>query len=228
MIEEAEALMHSSIETNLALKSCVVLVLLGTICAFSFGILNACTGTGELASAEYLLFMLFDSASLTLPFICFGLYSKLPLQVVQIVASLPFLLMIFFSTTFSPGAGVGGVKVLRFLFARFYFWCKVPVVKHSMEGCPADDALLGFTVLTGCLGGVAFVIFQLIRVRVGGRRTNSRYLERRASATSTVDFEALRKELDVATSAAKVPDVDVESNVNTETPSTAAVTSKQP
>ena len=59
--------------------------------------------------------MLFDSASLTLPFICFGLYSRLPLQIVQILASLPFLFMIFFSTTFSPGSGVAGVKALRYL-----------------------------------------------------------------------------------------------------------------
>ena len=64
-----------------------------------------------------------DGTSLTLPFICFGLYSSLPLQVVQILASFPFLLMIFFSTTFSPGAGVAGVKSLRYLFSRFYFWC---------------------------------------------------------------------------------------------------------
>jgi len=116
MREEAEALMHCSVETNLALKSCIVLLLLIAISGCAFGVLNACMDS--LDSAAIWAFMLFDSASLTLPFICFGLYSMLPLQVVQIVASLPFLFMIFFSTTFSPGAGVEGVKALRYLLCR--------------------------------------------------------------------------------------------------------------
>ena len=112
--------------------------------------------------------MLFDSASLTLPFICFGLYSKLPLQIVQILASLPFLFMLFFSTTFSPGAGVPGVKALRYLFARFYLWCRPGVLQlvevtsaeglvtyePVMEGCPDEDMLVGCTVASGCLGMV--------------------------------------------------------------------------
>merc|ERR1712166_1625841 len=89
--EEADALMHASVQTMMHLKSVV-----------------------------------------TLTFICFGLYSKLPLQIVQILASLPFLFMIFFSTTFSPGAGVPGVKALRYLFARFYLWCRVPGVLNQM------------------------------------------------------------------------------------------------
>merc|ERR1711990_263539 len=60
-----------------------------------------------------------------------------------------FLFMIFFSTTFSPGSGVEGVKALRYLFARFYFWCHVPGYKEVMEGCPADDTLVWYTILTG-------------------------------------------------------------------------------
>ena len=58
-----------------------------------------------------------------------GLYSLLPLQIVQILASLPFLFMIFFSTTFSPGAGVEVIREFRYLFARFYWWCDLPTVK---------------------------------------------------------------------------------------------------
>ena len=193
MIEEAEALLHCSVQTNLALKSGVVLAMLISVSIFAFGMLNACIST--LGSAEYWLFMLFDSASLTLPFICFGLYSRLPLQVVQIVASLPFLLMIFFSTTFSPGAGVEGVKALRFLFARFYFWCKVPVVKETMDGCPADGALIGLTVFTGCLGLILFVTIQIFRVQVAGRRKLAKAQGKREAVMSTSDFEQLQKKL---------------------------------
>merc|ERR1711937_1078033 len=100
-----------------------------------------------------------DSASLTLPFICFGLYSRLPLQIVQILASMPFLFMIFFSTTFSPGSGVAGLKELRYLFSRFYFWCMIPGIQDEMENCPDDSTLnLLYLILSGILGVVVFLV----------------------------------------------------------------------
>ena len=114
------------------LKSVVTLILLIVINAISFGCLIACLDTDATNNAGMWVSMLFDSASLTLPFICFGLYSKLPAQVVQIIVPLPFLFMIFFSTTFSPGAGVPGLKALRYLFARFYLWCRVPGVLNQV------------------------------------------------------------------------------------------------
>ena len=82
--------------------------------------------------------------------------------------------MIFFSTTFSPGSGVAGVKELRFLFARFYLWCRLPGVKDYMEDCPDDDMLIGCVVGSGCLGMVLFVIFQCIRVFVVKRADASK------------------------------------------------------
>merc|ERR1740133_71186 len=140
--------------------------------------------------------MLFDSASLTLPFICFGLYSQLPLQIVQILASLPFLFMIFFSTTFSPGAGVPGVKVLRYLFARFYLWCRVPGAHlQYMEGCPEDDMLVGCTIASGCLGMVLFVIFQLVRVLVVRRAGAAKTKAIKETISSRPEFAAIQAEL---------------------------------
>ena len=79
MIEEAEALVHSSVQTKLALKSCVVLVLLLAASALGCAVLSACIST--LRATEYWLFMLIDLSYISLPFICFGLYSKSPLQV---------------------------------------------------------------------------------------------------------------------------------------------------
>jgi len=169
MIEEADALMHCSVQTNLALKSCVTLLLLVFINVVSFGCLIACLDTDVTNNAGMWVSMLFDSASLTLPFICFGLYSKLPLQTVSILASLPFLFMIFFSTTFSPGAGVDGVKALRYLFARFYLWCRLPDFEDDMEGCPPYDTLAWYSILTGCLGLILFLTFQVIRTQLVGR-----------------------------------------------------------
>jgi len=195
MIEEADALMHCSVQANLALKSCVTLLLLVLINVVSFGCLVGCLNTDVVNSPEMWVSMLFDSASLTLPFICFGLYSKLPLQVVQILASLPFLFMIFFSTTFSPGAGVAGVKALRFLFARFYLWCRVPGVKESMEGCPADDALVGYTILTGCLGLILFLLFQLVRTQVVRRQRAIKTKSKQEEVAARPEFAQIQMEL---------------------------------
>merc|ERR1712087_171775 len=133
MVEEAQALMHFSVEMNRALKSIIALSLLLAITAAAFGLLQS--AVDSLSAAKYWAYMFFDLASLTLPFVCFGLYSSLPLQVVQILSSFPFLLMIFLSTTFSPGAGVPGVKYLRYCFARYYFWCDLPGVKDSHSFC---------------------------------------------------------------------------------------------
>lgn len=111
MIEEAEALLHSSKTMNKSLKTCLTLSLLFIISCVQFGCIAAVLGT--LSSAEFFFGMLFDNLSLLVSMLLLGLYTNLPDQGVQILGSMPFLLMIFFSTTFSPGAGVKGVKALR-------------------------------------------------------------------------------------------------------------------
>ena len=173
-IEEADALMHSSVRTNFALKSCVSLLLLVVINVVSFGCLVGCTDSDAINSTEMWASMLFDSASLTLPFICLGLYSRLPLQIVQMLASLPSLFMMFFSTTFSPGAGLDGFKSLRYLFPRFYIWCRLTGVRDYMEGCPDDDQNVWYTILTGCLGLIVFLVVELVRKLVSRRQTEKK------------------------------------------------------
>lgn len=169
---------------------CFLLITL--ITCVGFGLLNAVITGFE--SAEYLVAMFFDSASLTAPMICLGIYSNMPLQEVQIFGSLPFLLMIFLSTTFSPGAGVEGVKELRYLFSRFYFWCMVPGVEDFMDGCPESDVNLLYLVLSGILGIVLF-----IAVKYGlYLQTKSQRHEKMSRAKSMVElneFKELRKEL---------------------------------
>jgi hypothetical protein len=116
MREEAEALLHSSIGMNNALKSLLTLLLIVVVSLIEWGVVNAVIDGFE--NVKFWWAILMDSASLTFPFIFFGLYTMLPFQAVQIFASMPFLFMIFFSTTFSPGSGVEGLKELRYLFAR--------------------------------------------------------------------------------------------------------------
>ena len=110
--------MHSSKAMNKALKSSLTTLIILVIALIEFGCVNAVIN--GLESAYYLAALFFDSGSMTFPLICFGLYSPLPFQAVQILGSLPFLFMIFLSTTFSPGSGVEFFKEFRYLFSRFY------------------------------------------------------------------------------------------------------------
>ena len=71
--------MHSSVQSVLALKTIVTLVLITVIITAAWGCLVAVLDTSVTNDPEMWVAMLFDLASLTLSFICFGLYSKLPL-----------------------------------------------------------------------------------------------------------------------------------------------------
>lgn len=161
MSEEAEALLHASKSMNKTLKTLLTLFLIVIISVVEYGVVNAVVSGFE--SGRHWVAMLMDSASLTFPFICLGLYSKLPFHAVEIFASMPFLFMIFFSTTFSPGSGVAGLKELRYLFPRFYWWCFIPGVQNNMEGCPADDVIMIYMVLSAMLGLVLFLIYQSVK-----------------------------------------------------------------
>ena len=43
-----------------------------------------------------------------------------------------------------------------------------------MEGCPDDDANVWYTILTGCLGLVLFVVVELVRQQVARRQTEKK------------------------------------------------------
>jgi ABC-type lipoprotein export system ATPase subunit len=183
MSEEAEALMHSSKELNKFLKTIVTCLLVLMISTVQFFITMACID--GLESVSFWVAMLMDSFAATVGFICFGLYTELPFVIVQVVASLPFLLMIFFSTTFSPGAGVEGLKGLRYLFTRFYFWCMIPGVQDEMEGCPDTD---GLNLALLCI--LAFiVVFVFLMVKLAMRLARSRG-EQAASSKKEALMEA--------------------------------------
>ena len=181
MMEEAEALMHASAGMNKALKTCLTLAIVVTISLIEFGTVNAVID--GLEDVKFWIAMLFDSASLTFPLICMGIYTQLPFQAAQILGSLPFLLMIFLSTTFSPGAGVAVVKELRYLWARFYFWCMIPGVE--MEGCPDSDLNMLYLILSALLGISIFLFVQII----GKCRQRTKNLEKMTRMASMMDEE---------------------------------------
>lgn len=157
MVEEAEALLHSSKSMNKLLKTSLTMFLVFAISLLEYGFVNAVIG--GLEDVDFWIAMLFDSGSMTFPFLCFGIYTSLPHQAVETFGSMPFLFMIFFSTTFSPGSGVPGFKELRYLFSRFYFWCMTPGVMDQMEGCPATQELnLLYLCLSGLLGVFLFLV----------------------------------------------------------------------
>ncbi len=56
--------------------------------------------------------MLFDNFSLIILMVTLGMYTNLPNQEVQILGTIQILMMIFFLTTFFPGASVERLKAL--------------------------------------------------------------------------------------------------------------------
>ena len=116
MCEEAEALLHSSKSTNKFLKTFITIFLLFIVSCIQFGCQDAVIGT--VTTLDFFVGIFFDNLSLLVAIVCLGLYTNLSDPEVQILGSMPFLFMLFFSTTFSPGAGVTGLKELRYLFPR--------------------------------------------------------------------------------------------------------------
>jgi hypothetical protein len=169
MSEESEALLHSSKGMNKILKSFLTLALIFVISLIEWGCIRACAR--GLDDVELWVGLLFDSASMTFPFICLGIFTKIPFQAVQILGSLPFLLMIFLSTTFSPGAGVPVIKELRYLFSRFYLWCTLPGVMDEMEGCP-DDLNLLYLILSSFVGVFVFLVAKGVQAAQKGAEKN--------------------------------------------------------
>lgn len=159
MLEESEALVHSSATMNMVLKIVMTLTLIVLLAAVEYGVVNLVID-GLFLEPRYWAAMLCDAGSLQLPLVCLGLFTRLPFQTVQLVGSLPFLLMVFFSTTFSPGAGVAILKELRYLFPRFYFWCMVPGIEQNMEECPDSDIIVLYMVLSAFTG--VFVVFSIL------------------------------------------------------------------
>jgi len=167
MLEEAEALMHASATLNKNLKAILTIVLLLVISLIEFGLVNAVIE--GLEEWKFWVGIFFDSFSVTVPLVFFGIYTKLPFQTADILGSMPFLLMIFLSTTFSPGAGVPVLKELRYAFTRFYFWCMVPGVQDLMEGCPNENLNFILLIVTGSMGLVFAIIAYPLVVGFLGR-----------------------------------------------------------
>ena len=191
--EESEALLHSSKATNKLLKTLLTMVLIFLISLLEYGFVNAVVD--GLESFNYWVAMFFDSASMTFPFMCFGLYTDLPFQAAQILGSMPFLFMIFFSTTFSPSSGVPGLKELRYLFSRFYFWCMVPVVDEQMEGCPAESELnMLYLCLSGLLGVFLFIVAMGLVSLIKSRQKKSDSKKREAMMDDD-EFQELQLEM---------------------------------
>lgn len=192
IVEEAEALIHASVGMNRLLRTLLCVLFVFLVACLEFGIVNACVDSLE--SFTFFLGMFFDTVSTTLPFLCLALYTSMSQQSVEMISILPFLSMLFLSTTFSPGAGVTGLKELRYLFPRFYFWCAVPSVQDEMEGCPVQEstnvALLAITSLN--------FLFIFLIVQVVSRAKKSRESKEKAKTVLKLldeEFEALQIEL---------------------------------
>lgn len=194
MLEEAEALLHSSPQLNRFLKLILSLTLIFILTGLEYGVVNAVIDK-LFAEPRYWAAMLCDSASLTLPLVCLGIFTRLPFETVQIVGSIPFLGMLFLSTTFSPGAGLPVLKELRYIYPRFYFWCMLPGdVSEAMEGCPADDIIVLYMVLS-TFTGIALFSTIIGLAALSRQRQKQDADEKRAEQYSEEELLSLQQEL---------------------------------
>ena len=145
---------------NKTLKFAEAMVVSLGVAIIQFWVIDAVIGT--LTSPEFFFAMAFDFFSLLIPIILLGLYTSSTIEETLMVGLVPFKLMIFFSTTYSPGAGIEGLKDLRYLFSRFYMWCMLPGYGELMEGCPAENNLL-YLILTSLITPYLFSIYAVIR-----------------------------------------------------------------
>lgn len=193
MKEEAEALLHSSKTMNKILKLSLTMTLLVIICSCQYGVINACLTVDTLAGAKFYFGIMFDSLSLLVTIALLGLFTNMSFEAVQIFGGMPFLLMIFFSTTFSPGAGVNGLKNLRYLFARYYLWCMVPGYDMLMEGCPEKNTLL-YLILSSLIVPVLFVCYKGVKA-VYSKLKGAKAMTSRRESMKTYEFAELQLEL---------------------------------
>mmetsp|Transcript_7424 Transcript_7424/g.12925 ORF Transcript_7424/g.12925 Transcript_7424/m.12925 type:complete len:525 (-) Transcript_7424:384-1958(-) len=190
MIEEAEALLHSSRSMNKLLKTCLTLFLFTIVVFVEFACLEAVLST--LTTVEFFFAIYFDNLATLVMIMLLGLYTELPSQAVMMLGGMPFMFMIFFSTTFSPGSGVNGIKGLRYLFARFYLWCMLPE-DMGMEGCPESNTLL-YLILASLLVPFLFVLYK-VGTQLYKRLHNEKEQSSRLESIKTLQFAELQLEL---------------------------------
>jgi hypothetical protein len=193
MGEESEALLHSSKSQSKVWKSCLAFALLFSLTLLQYGIINSVID--GLDSPFFLVGIFFDCFSNQVGFILFGLYSSFSNETTYALAGLPCLASLFFSTTYSPGAGLPVVKDLRYLFARFYLWCMVPGVQDDMEGCPVNHAVnMLLMTLSGTLYVWLFLAAMLARMVMSKARKAERK-KARASIENSHQFQNLRSQM---------------------------------
>jgi hypothetical protein len=195
LVEEAEALMHSSIATNKLLKTILTLFLLLMITIIQFGCQEAVFGVMTRAEFTRIVFffgIFFDNVSSLIALIYLGLYTEMPDQRVQILGQVPYLLGIFFSASYSPGAGIKGTKELKYLFSNFHVWCMLP--EMGMEGCPAENKTLLYLILSSLIAPVSFLLWKLGQAFCANIRRRKKR-ESLLELMKSVEFAELQLEL---------------------------------
>lgn len=189
--EEAQALVHASRSTNIQLKIIQTVVMSFFVCVISWGVLVAVVD--DVKNWKVLVGFYFDHLAVVLPYFCFALHTNMNPQNVELVASLYILFVIFFSSSFSPGGGLPGIKGLRYLFSRFYFWCILDI--DGMEGCPEQDShSMAYLILTAFVETAIFLAVKgLFKVRDSFHKQAAHSM--RESLESDEDFIRLKAQL---------------------------------
>jgi ABC-type lipoprotein export system ATPase subunit len=190
MHEESEALLHSSISTNNFLKLTLILTLMTIISLLEYGIINVIIS--GLSGIKFWIGILCDNTSGAFPLFALGLYTNLSFEMVESLGVIPYMLMSFFSTTYSPGSGLSGVKGLRYLFPRFYLWCMIPIVQDQMEGCPANETInLVYMILSSFLGVFIFLVYLFVS-KMKKHKLKSKAIKLRKTLMKNNEFRELQ------------------------------------
>jgi len=93
-----------------------------------------------------------------------------------------------------------------------------------MEGCPDDDANVWYTILTGCLGLIVFLVVELVRKQVARRQTekkNKLSLETKRTHRASLANDVVQRQLSGRISLPDgmvAPEEEIQSSVSSKVP----------
>jgi hypothetical protein len=157
MLEEAEALIHSSKRLNKVLKVTVSYAMIVFVSILEYIVIQ--NTIHELRPAKYFFAIFSDNAFLFFPMFILSVNTGMTLEHSVLLGSSLYFSLMCMSTTFSPGGGLPVLKEFRYLYPRFYFWCMLPGVEDLMEGCLDHTANIGLTIFMGQLGVILAAIY---------------------------------------------------------------------
>jgi energy-coupling factor transporter ATP-binding protein EcfA2 len=135
--EEADALVHSSVQLQKALMCVLVCVL--RLCGTMMTYVQLQILSDGLSGRGIMFGIICESIYSDAVIIMVSLYSNVAQQKIAFIASIPAGFNLLLSTSTNPGGGTMVLKPLRYATVRFYLFCFIgDPATNRMEACPRD------------------------------------------------------------------------------------------